>query len=526
MTRLHRSPMAAISAAVGLALVLAFGSTPTLGHAFSAHDEIGLGDYGPTGLITRDLLPDGIDDLVKDEAIALANSLTFAQARSSWDVSIDFVDQIDYQLEFRSHVDFMTSNIEYLANLLETRPQNDGIESMGLFMADDEVAEMQRRDELGDRMEDVVAFVVDSALTDTTEGTTPSFGPAFGGIWQDQLDGGKVVLAVTEGSQIDRTALDSIVGGAENLKVVEQPYSYDEIEIARNIVDQYLEDMEIPADILAIRSDAGTEIEIRVADPDALKLPPGLPSGLFTVVTGPVPSDTGYPSATHSLADQQPGLQVYITGTSNNCTWGHNGHTTTYNYIVSAGHCFGSSDISGYTSTDVWQNGSSSRNLTSGSTYLYSLKNSSTDAARISSGYADDNCYHGNQAVSSPSPHCGWPISSRALWNQWEVGSDRSCASLGTSNTYRCGYVTDMGVGTGDHVVVEMQGSLGDSGSGMKWDYRIDGILTSIAHSPERVLFEQAYEVKSALGFDFNCGSGKTVHSTPSGWGTCPATNP
>ena len=174
---------------------------------------------------------------------------------------------------------------------------------------------------------------------------------------------------------------------------------------------------------------------------------------------------------------------------------------------------------------DVFQDGSSSRNLTPGSAFLRSIDNSTYDVSRISSLYADDNCYHGDNDQSSP--HCKWPMASRALHNSWEVGSDRTCASLGNSGDYRCGYIEEENANGGNRVRVGMTVIAGDSGSGMKWKYRIDGILTD--RSSTDAFFQTAYHVQKALGdgyFYFNCYSpGKKVNTDPANWGVCPTTN-
>ncbi|MGF1617166.1 MAG: hypothetical protein ACFCU2_05085 [Acidimicrobiia bacterium] len=484
------------------------------------------------GFITRDDLPEGLAALVTEESIAAANLPVFATARQGYGSDARFVAQIDYQLEFRSKVDFMSSEYEHIAQLMSERPENMGSEQMGLYMAEAEVAEMKRRDALGDSMPSVVTAVTGIRVEDSPEGILPDYGPIFGGIWQDQLDGGRIVLAVVDATSLDIKSLEDLVDGSANLKIVEQPFTYNEIENYRLQLDSELQALGIARDIAAVRSDRGRLLEVRVADPVSLPESFGVsvPRSAFDVVIGEPIQEAGYPNTTHSLADQQPGLRIAMRTSSSfvgYCTWGFNGHTSTFNYMVYAGHCNPGTykNSSGYVGSNVkiWQNNSSSRVLTPSNPFLHSVDNSTYDGARMQSGYANDNCYHGDTGASSPSPHCGWPMSARAIHNSWEVGSDRTCASLGNSGVYKCGYIVELNAPP-NRVRVDMSVVAGDSGSGFKWDYRIDGILTD--RSTTQAFFQTAYHVQVALGngyFYFNCASGKKTYSDPSNWGVCPA---
>ena len=135
--------------------------------------------------------------------------------------------------------------------------------------------------------------------------------------------------------------------------------------------------------------------------------------------------------------------------------------------------------------------------------------------------YADDNCYHG--PADRIDAHCKYPIQERAWANSWEEGSDITCASLGMSGTYKCGYILEENHWGGNKVRVGMTVISGDSGSGMKWNYRIDGILTDRGES--EAFFQTAFHVQQALGdgyFYFNCAVGETVHTNAWEWGACP----
>lgn len=101
-------------------------------------------------------LPVGLRDYVSDEALTLAASSGMAPARAAWDQPQDFVDQIDYQLAFRSRYDFLTTDPDHLASLLLEKPRNTtGSEEMSLFLTRTEAAELQRRDRVGEQIDDV-----------------------------------------------------------------------------------------------------------------------------------------------------------------------------------------------------------------------------------------------------------------------------------------------------------------------------------------------------------------------------------
>jgi len=499
------------------------------------HDAIGLGEYGHVGTIVREQLPDGLQGLVSDAALATANDPVFAATRASWDVEADFVGQVDYQLSFRSKVDFMSRDYKHIAGLLLDRPSNMGSETMGLFISAAEVAEMSRRDALGDRMNLLVESVTGTSLDQVPEGILPEYGPNFGGIWQDQLDGGRIVLSVLDASTVDLDALARIVGGQQHLRVIEQHFTYNQIETYRRQLHAELDTIGMDRDIEAVRSDRGRLLEVRVTDPE--KLPEsfgqGVPDTAFWVVEGEPLVELGAPASTHSLTDQQPGLRVSVLETGQGaswCTWGFNGHTSSLHYLILAGHCMPESYENhggNWIGSDIEinQNGDAARNLTPGDSYLYSHDTDTYDAARISSLYANDNCYHGNNAVSAPSPHCRWPMATRAWHNSWDIGSDLTCASLGNSNAYRCGYIEEINSGNGNRTRVSMAVNSGDSGSGMKFGYRIDGILTD--KSTTDAFFQTAYHVQVALGngyFYFNCHSSSIItYTDPADWGACPA---
>lgn len=482
--------------------------------------------------ITRDSLPPGIKTLVEDEAIDAVNSPEFDNVRLEWESHADLVSQVDYQLEFRAYTDFMRRDLTYLAELLTERPVNMGIERMGLYMSAQEATELKRRNALGDEMERLVEAITGVKEGVGPEGEIPEYGPDFGGIWQDQLDGGIIVLAVVESADLNVAELNRIAGGADNLKVVKQPYSYNDVENYRNQLVQELDELGIAHDVAATHNDKGRLLEFRVEDPASIPTAFGsnVPADAFSVVEGSPVIEAGYPDETHSWADQQPGLKIAFRTDSDwitNCGWGFNGHTSSYHYIVSAGHCHGATfeNYSGNPGDDVqiWQNNSSLRIVASSPAWVVSVDTSSYDATRIQSHYADDNCYHGD--TDRPvDPDCRWPMKERAWHNSWEVGNDQTCVSLSNSADYRCGFILEENHAGGNKVRVGVSAQGGDSGSGFKWDYRIDGVLTDIAIDGSEAFFQTAFHVQDVLGsgFNFNCADGETVRNDPGDWGVCP----
>lgn len=492
-----------------------------------------VGTYQESMPISREQLSPGLSALTTEQVLELANSREFAQARSAWGDDERFVFQVGYQMEFRSKVDFMSASPSHVARLLLDRPINMGIQQMNLYMSDDEVAEMQRRDALGDGMERIVRELTgvrpDESLP-ALEGVRPRYGLNYGGIWQDQLDEGRIVLAVVDPHLIGERQLQELVGGEANLKIIEQPFSFDELEEYRDRLEEELSELGLPPHVAAVWGPEGRRLEVTVADPAgaAGKIGKGIPAGVFSIVEGMPFHEAGTPGLTHSLGDQQAGLriQVYDGVQGRGCTWGFNGHTANLHYIVSAGHCLGiykNNAGSILPAVDIWQNNSPFRDLTS-SPFVVSKDDSSWDVARVASGYADDNCYHGSS--SGADGHCWFTMSVRALHNKWELGNDRTCSSLGQSNDYKCGYIVDDDFGP-NRIVVDMVTISGDSGSGGQWGNRIDGILTDI--SPTQTFYQTAYHVQYTLGngtFYFNCAVGKTVRTNPADWGACPTVDP
>lgn len=302
---------------------------------------------------------------------------------------------------------------------------------------------------------------------------------------------------------------------------------------------------EEPFSLIAETSPQGMELILSGPSPTALRaaLSRVGASGQVDVRRGAVAEAQGKPAATHSYSQQQPGLRIYVKDPPSNppaglnafilCTWGVNGHTNSYNYLVTAGHCLTAHE--NYVGQlgnpfDVFQNSAQTRKLTVTTPWVISETSSSpssgkTDATRIQSNYANDNCYHGAYYLSGGG-HCRYPIRYRASHNSWEINADTTCASLGRSNTWRCGYILEenaVSAAVSRLVRNSITTQIGDSGSGMLGGSdTIDGIhvagVNGYAH------FVTAYDVKRRLGFDFNCANGQATKAANQ-WGACPIIN-
>lgn len=512
----------------------------------------GLGHYGTTGPITRNDLPSEVASRVLDQSIELAQTEAFATARGEWSEGSDFVWQIDRQLRTRQKLDYMANSPEAIAAALEGREGR----VLGLLVSSAEEREFLRRLEVGDRIPDVRAALSTKSQSRSirdgfgigrsadSEGVTEVRPEGLGGIWQDQSDGGKIIVALVDPAAHDLPKLEQAAGGPGNLKVVQVPMSFDELEQVRDEVKMALGGAQVPAAVLLDSRSDGKHIVVQApnvgAATEALEVA-GLRNQV-ELVDGEAPVSEGDPHNVHREGDQQAGLRLKVkNGSTGICSWGVNGHTSSLNYITTAGHCFSTNpNYRGWVSrTEVYQGNrstlTSNFHLTPGRQYLYSVRGDGRDAARISSPQADSNCYHADG-------HCQKYIRSRALHNSWEVNSDWVCASLGNTNTYECGLVLEENYDPdrffgllqskckGENMVrYDIDTKDGDSGSGIIGEYwRSSAASIDAIHScgvGSSGAGNTAYHVKQKLGYDFNCGTSTRRGVSASSWGSCPTRN-
>jgi len=138
----------------------------------------------------------------------------------------------------------------------------------------------------GQRIEDI-EFVL-TGLRQTTDEDS-NIGEAtddqnFGGVWGN-FDRG-IVVAVVDCSEVDVNELARIAGGADQLTLIEVPYTYRQVSDYRDALADELRDNGIRADV-PIRSDSsGRSIEVRIRDRN--DLPPNfgesVPDDIYTIV--------------------------------------------------------------------------------------------------------------------------------------------------------------------------------------------------------------------------------------------------
>lgn len=454
------------------------------------------------------------------------------------------VGHLEYQLRFRSAFDFLSTEPAHLTSMLVGGGNVEAMEYLGLELSDDEWHELERREGVLARAIDVRRLVTGRLLDTAEESTEPpngrnATGPLFSGIWQDHLAGGTLYLAVTDSSAIDRSELDALFPrAADDFEVIEQKYSLDQLYQWRDLLASRLIESEVASGVgFSYSRDFGVRLrlelypESRNADMDELLK--GIPTEQVVVEELPQASEfLNPPAQSHTTGAQQSGIQIGVYGSGWNvgaCTWGIAGHTSSYTYVVTAGHCttgFGSV-LSGWGLRYVTQNGGSTFQIStqpSAFTYARLYDTSATfDHARISSPYADTNCYHGT--ILDSHAHCVSPITRRLSLYGHTVGQV-ICASLGITNDYNCGTVSDADWSgyvsnrwTTNRVQVDpFDADHGDSGSGIVAGPTFHGLLTS-GIPGVRIEFEPAYWVKAYIGatsFDINC-----VRSG-SWWGACP----
>ncbi len=484
-----------------------------------------LSEADTLGRIVRALLPVDVSNRVSDEAIELAQSQELAQARTAWNDDSGFILQVNYQLRFRSRTDYLSTEPSHLGKLLLDMPANLGIDALGLYMTDSEAIEFERRLDLGDRIPAVMTALnePDAVL----EGTEPDYSSNFGGVWQDQMDRGAIVVALVDPSVVDDSKLAELLGGSENLRLVDVEFSWHEIEAFRDALVAAPRTAEVQADIRILMTSGGRQLDVVLPDPQLLtpSVLGAVPPDLVSLTQGEHVSPLLSPSSTHVESEQQPGLEIDFDP-GGFCTWGVNGHTNTFNYLVTAGHCSEPpyENFSDYSYVlEVHQNDSFL--LTPSVQYVFSIYGDPWDMKRVSTPQADSNCYH--KVVS-----CGRYIRWRALHNYWEPNSDVVCASLGTTNSYECGFIlqenfstTVSGCEGNRWLQFDIPAIVGDSGAGVIGEVQltassIDAILS--CGGPLYSIGNTAYDVKTQLQFDFNCASSAVTGRSPSNWGACP----
>lgn len=441
---------------------------------------------------------------------------------------MDFLSQIDYQLDFRGATDYLDFSDNHLLFVLSNRTVMSrlALQELGLYLTDSEWVEFDRRENVGRRALSVLSELLTPNELRAIEAEQPgaSFGPVFAGVWQDQMDGGNLRLGVVTGSTVDEPALRALMVSPDDLEIILVQYSWDQLAAFQT-------ELEFAARLqgVSIRSytDPVSNTVVVLVAGDRFLSPPAVPSSAVTIrFNQDVEVHTAHtPSANHNSANQNPGLRIDIKyvpqGVGHYCTWGMTGHTATLNYLVTNGHCMldlmtpRPNEIANFYNFDIQQGTTGGVELANQPTaYVVAKSFGLIDVARVQSAYGDTNCYH-----TSTSTCTSFMTGRRSLYD-YHVG-ETICGAFGNSNIYQCFFVTIVDNGGNNNyrwMGFSYTGILGDSGTGLKYSSTWMGLYYGWSGSTG--LFIPAYHVKTDLSFDLNC----VPNGSQSGWGACPIT--
>jgi hypothetical protein len=211
-------------------------------------------------------------------------------------VAVD-ADHLDYHLRFRSGFDFLSLDLDHIAAVVADGGHPDAVANLGLELSDAEWGEFRRRQAVLAQAVAVMRLVTGRAFDEREEdvegqslvsgrGRLPT-GPVFAGVWMDHMDGGLLKLAVTDAGAVDLDALYALFPrGADDLVIIVQEYSLDQLEAWRDLIGRRFQDLRIGGSLGLHRSDLGVRLRLGL-DPalrgheDALLA--GIPRGQVTV---------------------------------------------------------------------------------------------------------------------------------------------------------------------------------------------------------------------------------------------------
>lgn len=323
-------------------LVASVGSAPSA----SAHGADGDGGHDHAGGEAG----------VSAEVLAFIESPALVALREERGDTPELARQLDYHYRFRGMTDYLDRSPAHVAEVM--RPGNHSPEALvevGLELAPSEWQEFRRREGVGASIVEVLRLLTGRAYdeaeerleggVDGTPGQRLSTGDLLSGVWLDQMDGGRLKVAVTDASAVNMGQLARLVpGGRSSIEVIEQDLSADELHALKQGVRADLVEAGEESSVGYAYTDTGVKVRIcptradqalerfRAPDPE-------------NIVIGPVENleIAGGPGTAHSGSGIVAGLD--IEGTSDwreepyDCTWGLNGHTSGYLYLVTAGHC-------------------------------------------------------------------------------------------------------------------------------------------------------------------------------------------
>lgn len=489
-----------------------------------------------------------------------ATAVDISEAQDQWQArhtSLDFDDQVDYQRHFRSLFDSLDSSDAAIESVMSDTRANGSFERWGLHLTDAEHVELLRRDEIQKEYPSIAAAAVgDDWSEELLEDLAPdgSLG-AFAGRWIDQLNAGKLVVALApdhpDFEAAQRRVLDErdrLVSDGKleptDVEIVEVKFTGDDLHRVNREFGEIYVDGDEKLRMLVRMSASINEQENRVdlyAEPlyleQAKRFASQYPDGLVRVVAVAAGeyefTDDVDPNSDWGAGKWHAGARIRVTNgsgsTQASCMWGASARTTSYAYVVTAAHCLGSAyDTNSLGTVAFWNgsHGSSSRRGVrayavndvfsdpNGTSFVVAYHGSRGDIARImitNFGMVDDlDCFLEDM------DQCSHELVRRELTTETEVG-DVKCAPMASDNAYRCTtlYSNDAFVWGYDWLrqmntnnTTKSQG--GDSGTGWIESTLLTGITKGHGSGPlNDTYFTHAYYVENSsyLGPTTICGA-------------------
>lgn len=488
---------------------------------------------------------------------ATAEPRTLEDVRRAWEVEHQpgtFEDQMAYQRHFRALFDALDDSDGAIVEAMLS-PDPDSFSRWGLSLTPAEHAELLRRNETQKQLPKLAEAAVGSDWSEElVEGLAPdkTFG-AFAGRWIDQLDGGRLVVALVESHPAYESAIARI--DAERTRLVNESVLMNEdvrIETVTFTADQlyavnrafgekYLDDpsMRRSAHMSASINEVHNRVDVYAEENwarEAKEFASAYPAGLveLTIVSDGAldfSSDLN-PSGDWGAGNWHAGAKMQMlsgTGNLGTCTWGASARTASYTYLVTVAHCLGYDSVRDIDYDDnsigtvsFWNDSLSStsrrgaRALGASSdvfttpnahTYVVAYHGTRGDLARLMvSNYSlvnDLNCYLENLNL------CGRDIARRETTTETEVG-DVKCAVMPSDVAYRCTtlYSNDAIYWGYDFIrqmntTNETKSQGGDSGTGWKESTLLSGITRGHGPGPlNDTYFTHAYYIEASSYLD------------------------
>lgn len=393
--------------------------------------------------------------------------------------SRDFDRQIQYQKNFRSQFDFLDSDDQTISEAIVSAGRNESMSRWGLLLSDAEYAELDRRVTVQRELPSLAAAAVgDDWSEELVEGLAPekSFG-AFAGRWIDQMDGGRLIVALVPSHPDYQVARQRVQGVADSLVVAGKLASSDvEIrdvtftadnlhKVNQSFGEQFLAPgakdeplMSASMNPVANRVDLYSSPEwVDVATRFAAEYP----KGLVNVIVRPEAELKGRDHGASYLPGQDWGAGNWHAGakigiknglgqTPAVCGWGATARTSTFVYVITAAHCLGygngtgqvswwNQDVGASTRRGVrtWGGGDTIADA-NGTGFVLVYHGSRGDLARLSITHPnnanDYECYLENYTI------CGQRISRRETTTETEIG-DVKCMSYTNTEIFECGTI-------------------------------------------------------------------------------------